>query len=285
MYGATSRSETSSSTITAAELPNANAMASRDPTSPILTATPYLSIPTPPVRQHYEEAVMDPATSASLYAATRQRVTAAVRHLGPADLDRQVPACPEWTVHNLISHLAGVATDFATGNLDGAPEPPWTAVQVEARRGAPIDAVLAEWARSGPALERVILAGSSDHPLVCNPWADAGTHEADLHGVLGIGRPPRELWLAALDWALPDPDPSDVVPGLVSIVTPDGTYEIGCGTPVAEVRTSAYELFRAIFGRRSVEQIRSWTWTTPEYADAWSRELPRLPQAGRPISD
>jgi uncharacterized protein (TIGR03083 family) len=227
----------------------------------------------------------DPATSARLYAATRARVSAAVRTLSPSDLNRQVPACPEWTVHNLVSHLAGVATDFAAGNLDGAPLPPWTAVQVDARRALPIDVVLQEWERSGPALERVILRGTSDHPLVCNPWPDAGTHEADLHGLLGIGRPPAEVWLTALDWALPDPSPSDDVPGTLSIVTPDGTYEVGSGSPVAEVRTSSYELFRAVFGRRSADQIRSWAWSTPSYAAAWSRELPRLPQTARSLSD
>ncbi|MEV0289966.1 MULTISPECIES: maleylpyruvate isomerase family mycothiol-dependent enzyme [unclassified Kribbella] len=228
---------------------------------------------------------MDPATSAALYAGTRERVTHAVRSLSPADLDRTVPACPEWTVRDLVSHLTGVATDFATGNLDGAPEPPWTAVQVEARRRLPIDAVLEEWAASGPALEEVILAGTSEHPLVCNPWADAGTHEADLHGVLGFGRPPRDLWLATLDWALSESDPSDFAFGTLSMETPDATYELGRGTPVAAVRTSTYELFRGVFGRRSVEQIRSWTWSTPEYAEAWSRQLPRLPQAARPLSD
>ncbi|HET6985263.1 MAG TPA: maleylpyruvate isomerase N-terminal domain-containing protein, partial [Kribbella sp.] len=98
---------------------------------------------------------MESTTSADLYRASRERVTAAVRGLDPADLNRQVPACPDWTVHNLVSHLAGVATDFATGNLDGAPRPPWTAVQVNARRAAPIDAVLEEWASAGPALEQV----------------------------------------------------------------------------------------------------------------------------------
>ena len=227
----------------------------------------------------------DPVTSARLYAATRQRVSTAVRDLSPSDLNRQVPACPAWTVHNLVSHLAGVAVDFAAGNLDGAPLPPWTAVQVDARRALPIDVVLEEWGRSGPALEQVILAGTSDHPLVCNPWADAGTHEADLHGLLGIGRPPEELWMAALDWALPDPSLSDDVPGTLSIVIPDRMYEVGTGQPVAQVHTSTYELFRAVFGRRSVEQIRSWTWSTPEYADAWSRELPRLPQTAQPLID
>jgi len=69
--------------------------------------------------------------------------------------------------------------------------------------------------------------------------------------------------MAALDWALPDPRPSDDVPGTLSIVIPDRMYEVGTGTPVAQVHTSTYELFRAVFGRRSFEQIRSWTWSTP----------------------
>jgi hypothetical protein len=56
--------------------------------------------------------------------------------------------------------------------------------------------------------------------------------------------------------------PSDDVPGTLSIVTPDGTYEVGFG-----------------------DQILSWTWSTPEYAAAWSRELPRLPQTAQPLTD
>ena len=87
---------------------------------------------------------MDPTTSVTLYAGTRERITAAVRDLGPAELQRIVPACPEWTVHNLVSHLAGVAADFSTGNLAGAPRPPWTAVQVEARRYRSVAQVLDE---------------------------------------------------------------------------------------------------------------------------------------------
>lgn len=228
---------------------------------------------------------MELSTSADLYRASRERVIAAARGLDPADLKRQVPACPDWTVHNLICHLAGVATDFAAGNIEGAPLPPWTAVQVNARRALPIDAVLEEWASAGPALEQVVVAGTASHPLVCNPWVDSGTHEADLHGALGIGRPPAELWLVTLDWVLPEPETSEDVQGSLSIITPDGTYQLGTGSPVAEVRTTSYELFRALFGRRTAEQIQAWNWATPEHAAMWSVELPRLPQTSMPLTD
>jgi uncharacterized protein (TIGR03083 family) len=228
---------------------------------------------------------MDATTSADLYAATRARLTDAVLAFSPEALAGRVPACPEWTVHNLISHLSGAAADFVAGNLDGAPRPPWTAVQVDARRSMPISGLLDEWATTGPALEKLILSGDTAHPMICNPYVDAGTHEADLHGATGIGRPPREIWLATLDWVFPDPRPSDDAPGTLSIVTPDGVYQMAAGEPVAEVRTETYELFRAIFGRRSPLQIRSWQWLAPADAAAWSTALPRLPQTKVDLTD
>lgn len=206
-------------------------------------------------------------------------MNAAVLALDPADLDRQVPACPQWSVHNLVSHFSGVAVDFVAGNLDGAPRPPWTAVQVQARQNLPVDAVLAEWAIAGPALEKLVVSGTTSHPLVCNPYVDAAVHEADLHGAVGIGRPPEEAWLAALDWMLADSD------GPLTVVTPDGTYRAGSDEPVATVRTSSYEFFRALFGRRSADQIQKWDWETREHAALWGVELARLPQTPKDLTD
>jgi len=221
---------------------------------------------------------MDATTSTDLYAATRARLTDAVLGFSPETLAGRVPGC-------LISHLSGAAADFVAGNLDGAPRPPWTAVQVDARRSMPISGLLDEWETTGTALQKLILSGDTSHPMICNPYVDAGTHEADLHGATGIGRPPREIWLATLDWVFPDPRPSDDAPGTLSIVTPDGTYQMGAGEPVAEVRTETHELFRATFGRRSPAQIRSWQWSTPTAAEAWSTALPRLPQTKVDLTD
>lgn len=141
---------------------------------------------------------MDATESADLYAATLARVTEAAQALTAEQLNTRVPACPDWTVHDLISHLAGVARDFVAGNLDGAPRPPWTAVQVKARQDLPVDAILEEWAETGPTLEKLIRSGSTTHPLVCHPYVDAGTHEADLHGAIGTGRPPCPACHSAL---------------------------------------------------------------------------------------
>jgi len=109
---------------------------------------------------------MDASTSVDLYAATRERITAAGHAFSVEQFDRRVPACPGWTVHNLISHLAGVAADFISGNLDGAPRPSWTAVQVDKRRDLSTTAVLNEWAETGPTLEKLVLSGTTSHPCI-----------------------------------------------------------------------------------------------------------------------
>ncbi|MEU4192486.1 maleylpyruvate isomerase N-terminal domain-containing protein [Kribbella sp. NPDC026611] len=221
---------------------------------------------------------MDANTSAGLYRDSRERMTAAVRSLGEADLDKQVPACPQWSVQDLVSHLTGVAADFVAGNLAGAPRPPWTAVQVQTRRNLSIDEVLDEWSTTGPALEQVIVGGTTSHPLVCNPYVDASVHEADLHGAIQSGRPTREAWLATLDWFLDEP-------GQLTVITPDGTYQAGSDGPTAVAHTSSYELFRALFGRRSASQVLEWDWDTPSNAAAWSMSLARLPQTPGPLDD
>ncbi|MFD7159475.1 maleylpyruvate isomerase family mycothiol-dependent enzyme [Kribbella sp. NPDC059898] len=220
----------------------------------------------------------DPKRSAELYHAGRERMAAAVQDLSAEDLDRQVPACPQWSVQDLIAHLAGVAADFAAGNVVGAPHPPWTAAQVARRQNLPIAEVLAEWETAGSALEAVIVGGTTSHPLVCNPYVDAAVHEADLHGAIGSGRPPAELWLAALDWMLDEPGP-------LTVITPDGTYSVGSDAPEATVRTSAYELFRAIFGRRSKAQIAQWDWDDPDHAGAWIPAPAWFPQTSVSLND
>ncbi|NUR95740.1 MAG: hypothetical protein HOV67_10830 [Kribbellaceae bacterium] len=221
----------------------------------------------------------DPTRSAELYHAAHERMAAAVQGLSAEDLDRQVPACPQWSVQDLVAHLTGVAADFVAGNLAGAPRPPWTAVQVETRRNLPMADVLNEWTVVGPQLEKLVVDGTVSHPLVCNPYVDAAVHEADLHGAIGSGRPPMDLWLTTLEWMLDEPGP-------LTVVTPDGTYTAGSDDgPVATVRTSSYELFRGIFGRRSAAQILTWDWDDPDHAKAWSTALARLPQTSVSLND
>ena len=59
----------------------------------------------------------------TLYRQARERVSALVGSLGPQQLEIPVPSCPGWTVHDVVSHLAGVANDVITGRLTASPPP------------------------------------------------------------------------------------------------------------------------------------------------------------------
>ncbi|HZX07450.1 hypothetical protein [Kribbella sp.] len=74
-------------------------------------------------------------------------------------------------------------------------------------------------------------------------------------------------------------------PGPLTVITPDGTYSVGTDEPEATVRTSSYELFRAIFGRRSKSQIQDWDWDDPAHALSWPPAPSWLPQTSIPLND
>ena len=68
-----------------------------------------------------------------------------VRGLSAEQLATSVAACPAWTVHDLLAHLAGTSADQVSQNLDGVTTDPWTARQVEDRRGRTVPELATEW--------------------------------------------------------------------------------------------------------------------------------------------
>src|SRR5262245_45703247 len=95
---------------------------------------------------------------AAEYRAGRERIATLVLGLSDADLDRTVPACPDWRVRDLVYHLAGVASDVVHGNMEGAPGTSWSDKQVAARQGQSMPEVIDEWAASAGTLEPMIEA-------------------------------------------------------------------------------------------------------------------------------
>ena len=63
--------------------------------------------------------------------------------LGTDDLDRTVPTCPDWTAHDVLAHLAGLAEDWVDGRLDSYGSDEWAQAQVERLRGCRIDGIAA----------------------------------------------------------------------------------------------------------------------------------------------
>lgn len=177
-----------------------------------------------------------------------------VRSLGQDQLETPVPACPGWTVHDVVSHLTGIASDIITGRLAGIPEADQTSVQVEERAATPTAVVLREWERSASQLEALLSKGGRSN---LSPVADVIVHEQDIRGAVGMpgnrdGRlialaaaPVARLWASKVESA-----------GLPAVVVRDGDRLIfGSEDSPVEFRASLYEFFRAAYGRRSRSQI------------------------------
>jgi uncharacterized protein (TIGR03083 family) len=93
-----------------------------------------------------------------------------------------VPACPGWTIRQLLAHLAGVAQDIVALNLEKKGTGPWADAQVARLGGHSIDDLLDLW---GQSLDTVSakLAFASDAG-VCQLVFDTLTHEHDIRGAL-----------------------------------------------------------------------------------------------------
>ena len=191
---------------------------------------------------------------ATAYLAARQRIDDLVRPLPDGDLRRSVPACPGWTVHSVVSHLAAIPEWAAAGRITGIPSDEDTATQVADFADLPTAQVLDRWAASAPGFAE-ILAAADIWPAAI----DAVTHEHDVRHALGRPgeREAGDLTLLAgvslQAWSPARP---------VEVVTPTQTVRCGSGDGEALRWTSTdFEVLRARLGRRSRGQLAAMDWS------------------------
>ncbi len=217
------------------------------------------------------------ADHAQAYEQARLRIAELATH-GP---EAAVPATPGWSVQDLVAHLTGLAADWVSGNLEAYASAGWTARQVEERSGRPLAEVLAEWESSAPRLGAILTepgaAGLPDPlmtafgPVASAAWpdmivTDAAMHEHDIRG--GLGEPGARtshavmLALRSHVGLLRFVGGAFGLPPLVLHPT-DGEreYRIGREEPQLALRATAFELFRATGGRRSLAQIAAMDWS------------------------
>ena len=146
------------------------------------------------------------------------------------------------------------------GRLEGAGTPEWTAAQLAFRAMRSIDEVCTEWASRAPELEaRLAAAGDALAFLAFDVW----THEQDIRAAVGrSGVRDNDLVPALASLALSTFGPRYSGGGAPAIkVILDGQpHALGEGEPAATLDTTAYEVLRIIFGRRSEAQINAAGW-------------------------
>jgi uncharacterized protein (TIGR03083 family) len=195
-----------------------------------------------------------------VYRAIRQDLLDELGADPAAVADLRVPACPEWTVKDVLAHLGGVAADALAGNLDGVSTDAWTAAQVDARRSWTLAEVLEEWARNGPVLDEALTALGAE--LDPRALLDAWTHQHDVREALGRGPAPEPVGRWHTARTLLDRVGDEVAAGRLPPlrVVLDGSVRLDAGGATV-VRTSTHEWARALLGRRSRRQVLAWSWT------------------------
>ncbi|MFK0246523.1 maleylpyruvate isomerase family mycothiol-dependent enzyme [Amycolatopsis azurea] len=173
-------------------------------------------------------------------------------HAGSAE--RTVPACPQWTVRDLLAHLTEICDRVIT-RFGGEPCPiPEKASAAE---------LLRLWSERGPEADALLAADGDGKSRGDIMVMDAFTHELDLRSTLGA--PPPEAhaaWLRSFEVLVSGLGSSLGSHGLPGMrIEIEGATWIAGTEPVAAVLSgSPVDVYRSLAGRRSPAQIAALDW-------------------------
>jgi uncharacterized protein (TIGR03083 family) len=216
------------------------------------------------------------------YLETKEHLLPILRELTADQLETKVPFSPEWSVRDVVAHMASEAHALVR---DALPEGlffldekrrgqrttvinAWNAGQLERRRYLSLDEILEEWDRDLPLMLEAL---RGERPFA-SPYpgqdyvavVDLAMHTQDIRNLVGR---PGDRESAGVGFALPS---FGFVLGqrITEVGLPalelryDGkTRVLGEGEAGAAVSAGRYELVRALANRRSTAQIRAYQWT------------------------
>lgn len=200
---------------------------------------------------------------AAAYADLRSRVIALARDLSPEQAAAMTPCCPEWSVKDVVAHLAGITTDILNGNTEGAATEPWADAQVTGRRDASMADVCDEWERNADPIDEILSAMGDQ--IDARFYLDAWTHEWDIRQATGAAAEP-DLRFVQHAWEL--------------MMT---RIEEKNGGPLT-VDVDPFTLARMAMGRRSRDQI-SKTGLNPDGVVIWSPNAVDIIDPHQPSTD
>jgi uncharacterized protein (TIGR03083 family) len=199
---------------------------------------------------------MPEADLAQLYRDTRERLSELVLGLDNSELAAPVPACPGWSVSDVVYHLLAVVEDVMAGRLTGPPSDAETAAQIARHRGTQVPAAIDTWAELAPPFEELI-----QFAVVWPAVLDVATHEQDIRGALGrpgardteVVRLGAERLVAMMEPSLP-----------VRVVCEDFDVRVGpdeTEDPELVLHTTRFDTMRWRLGRRSRSQLQELDWS------------------------
>jgi hypothetical protein len=187
------------------------------------------------------------------YCRTRARIIALVTAAADAELGLAVPACPAWTVADLMRHVVSMPAAIAEGARPAGSVSEWLQDLVDSRRGQSPTQLASQWTALDRPVE-VLLEGPAGVL-----FGDLAVHEHDLrgalqspdHGALEVEvMLPRTL--AGFTRALRDANL-----GSIAVVTPDRTWSSHQAEPGWRLKIEPWEAVRALNSRRTADELRS----------------------------
>ena len=184
------------------------------------------------------------------------RVVELVESLNEAETQQAVPACPAWTVTQLLAHMVGLNADVLAGDEPDDHNSAWTQRQVEARAARSPADLVAEWLPLTQPMQDWMRDRGS------RPLNDVVIHEQDMRGA--VGRPGgrdtdglvavRDLMAQRLATRV---RAAKLPP--VQLRSPAWIFSTGDGQPGLELFASDFDLARALMTRRTADQLRQWS--------------------------
>ena len=194
-----------------------------------------------------------------------------------------VPACPEWTLRDLLAHLAGSAA-LAIGRMSG-----WPAAHPSASADMGVAELLEAWDRLGSEVDLLLSerTGRAGNLLV----TDAFTHELDIRYAVGAPLPGDHPAFPARSrcWP-PGSRPGSAARAARGADVHRGPqWTVGEGEAAATVTADRYDLYRSLAGRRTHAQITSLGWGRDSHrwlpAFTWGPFSPPSLPSSRPLPD
>ena len=190
------------------------------------------------------------------WGAAYERVRELVTGLDDRQAETVVPACPDWTVRELLAHMVGLGADVLRGDEPDDHNSTWTQRQVDERKDRSVADLLDEWASVVDPLRQWMRENTT------RPLGDIVIHEQDLRGALGVPGGQGTSGLAALRDRMVGgfgEQVQDLAP--IALIGDEWSW---CSSGVPEdaavvVRAPDFDLTRALMTRRSANQLRGWT--------------------------
>ncbi|MCU1373945.1 MAG: hypothetical protein JWO68_1231 [Actinomycetia bacterium] len=188
------------------------------------------------------------------YHNTRRRVSELVAELDAADLATRVPACPDWTVHQLVAHMSGIPEALTSGSFPAGDLQAWLDQIVEERQDVPVPDLLDRWEACAAGTSGIVDGGGS---LM---FIDVVSHEHDLRGAVGQGgaRGTSEV-RATVQLLLDLLAPAITEAGLGALVVDSGEVRWASqfARPGCTIRVDPWEAIRVLQSRRTPEEVRA----------------------------